>query len=235
MHSLISIIDMVLTGKENYREWYRNIKSTLIFNDLWKGICEVVALPRDNKITEEEVKSEEESSVLKKKSSRPRIKPIIMTTNKECQIWEDKDQKAYAVIFATLSEEVSRHIPSISDSYGAFKRLNELYDTHYELELIQLMLNLFNLELKNDDLVALASEITAVMHDIEAIRTKIDLHFRAFIKPLYLTYSHYLELSQAGDQMKSMTFEKLANKVVDRKKAFGKKPTPSIGETIYLS
>ena len=42
MHSRITIIDIVLTGKDNYREWYRKIKSTLIFNDLWNGICEVV-------------------------------------------------------------------------------------------------------------------------------------------------------------------------------------------------
>jgi hypothetical protein len=33
MHSLISIVGMVLTDKENYREWYRKIKSTLIFNE----------------------------------------------------------------------------------------------------------------------------------------------------------------------------------------------------------
>jgi len=40
MHSLISIVNVVLTDKENYREWYRKIKSTLIFNDMWIGICE---------------------------------------------------------------------------------------------------------------------------------------------------------------------------------------------------
>jgi hypothetical protein len=40
MHSLISIIGLVLSGKENYREWYRKIKSTLIFNDPWHVIWE---------------------------------------------------------------------------------------------------------------------------------------------------------------------------------------------------
>jgi len=43
----------VLTGKENYREWYRKIKSTQIFNDLGNGICEAASVP-DNKITKEE-------------------------------------------------------------------------------------------------------------------------------------------------------------------------------------
>jgi hypothetical protein len=62
MHSLISIVDVVLTGKENYREWYRKIKSTLIFNDLWKGICEAKEVPQSSKTTEEDAKSEEEEA-----------------------------------------------------------------------------------------------------------------------------------------------------------------------------
>ena len=40
MHSLISIVSVVLSGKENYQEWFRKIKNTLIFNDLWDDICE---------------------------------------------------------------------------------------------------------------------------------------------------------------------------------------------------
>jgi hypothetical protein len=42
MHSLITIVGVVLTSKENDKEWYRKIKSTLIFNDLWNGICETI-------------------------------------------------------------------------------------------------------------------------------------------------------------------------------------------------
>jgi hypothetical protein len=34
---------------------------------------------------------------------------------------------------------VSYHIASINDSYNTLKILNDLYDTQYELELIQLM------------------------------------------------------------------------------------------------
>jgi hypothetical protein len=97
------------------------------------------------------------------------------------------------------------------------------------------MLKLFNLELKNDDPTALASEITTIMHDIEATRAKIDLPLTTFIKALYPTYSHYLESLQASNQMKSMTFQKLVKKVVDNEKAFGKNPTPSTGENVYLA
>jgi hypothetical protein len=60
------------------------------------------------------------------------------------------------VISATISEEMRHHIASISDSYNVLKRFNDLYDTHYELELIQLMVKLFNLELNNNDPMALA-------------------------------------------------------------------------------
>jgi hypothetical protein len=52
------------------------------------------------------------------------------------------------------------------------------------------MVKLFNLELKNDDPMDLASKIKAIMHDIDAIRVKIDLPLTVFIKALYPTYSH---------------------------------------------
>ena len=72
------------------------------------------------------------------------------------------------------------------------------------------------------------------MHDIEATEANINLLLTTFIKVIYLTYSHYLELMQASNQMKSMTFQKLVKKVADREKAFGKNPTHSTGENIYL-
>ena len=39
MHSIISIVGIVLNSKENYPEWSRKIQHTLIFNELWKGVC----------------------------------------------------------------------------------------------------------------------------------------------------------------------------------------------------
>ena len=66
--------------------------------------------------------------------------------------------------------------------------------THLELELVQLLLKLFNLELNDNDTMAVAYEINAIMHEIDAISVKVDLPLTAFIKVLYPTYSHYLEL-----------------------------------------
>jgi hypothetical protein len=65
MHYLISIVGMVLTSKKNYREWYKNIKITMIFNDLWNGIYEVA--PSNE---------EEDKSKSKSKSSRATIPTV---------------------------------------------------------------------------------------------------------------------------------------------------------------
>ena len=40
MNSLISIVGVILARKGNYHEWFRKVKNTLIFNDMWGGICE---------------------------------------------------------------------------------------------------------------------------------------------------------------------------------------------------
>ena len=110
-----------------------------------------------------------------------------------------------------------------------------MYDRHLELELIQLLVKVFNLELKNDDPMDLSSEIKTIMHQIDAIRVKICIPLTTFIKALYPTYSHYLESLQASGQMKSITFDKPMEKVAKREKSFGKKSAPSTGETIYLA
>jgi hypothetical protein len=76
MHSLISIVGVVLTGKENHPKWYRKIKHTLIFNNLWNGICEVGI-----------ASEKEEQSKAQPKNSRT----TIPTSNKEHAIWKNKD------------------------------------------------------------------------------------------------------------------------------------------------
>ena len=80
------------------------------------------------------------------------------------------------------------------------------------------MVKLFNLELKNDDPMDLASEIKYIIHDIETTGVNIDLNITTFIKALYPTYSHYLESLQASGQMKSITFGEMVKKVVEHDK-----------------
>ena len=70
-----------------------------------------------------------------------------------------KYKKARALIITFVSEEVSRHLVSSKSDWEALKKLKDLYDSHSELEIIQLLMKLFNLELKDNDPIKLASEI----------------------------------------------------------------------------
>ena len=64
-------------------------------------------------------------------------------------------------------------------------KLKELYDSHSELEVVQLMIKLFSLELKNDDPLALASEVRSIMHDIKSTGADVDISLIAYVKALY--------------------------------------------------
>ena len=39
MTLIVSIVGVVLNGKENYQEWFRKLKSALVFNNLWE-VCQ---------------------------------------------------------------------------------------------------------------------------------------------------------------------------------------------------
>jgi len=74
------------------------------------------------------------------------------------------------------------------------------------------MIKWLNLELKDNDPLALAFEIRAIMHDIEDTRLKIDVPLTTFIKALYPTYSIYLESLQASGKLKEISFNSLVEK-----------------------
>lgn len=202
------MVGIVLTGKENYPEWFQMIKHTLIFNELWKGMC-----------VEEGDKD-----------------PVQPTSDKELVIWENKNKKAYALVAASVNEEVSRHISSYSTAFEALQKLKELYDSHSALEVVQLMIKLFTLELKNNDPLALASEVKSIMHDINSTKVELDIPLIAFLKALYPTYSNYLESLQENGNLKDITFDSLVKKFAEREKTFGKKKTPESSEgNVFLS
>ena len=93
MHSFVSIVGVVLIDKETYLEQSRKINHTLIFSDLWDGICDRDTSP---------------------------IKPTIDT---ELVISMIKDKKSYALIASFMSEDASCHTRSIKDSWGALKKM----------------------------------------------------------------------------------------------------------------
>ena len=86
---------VVLSGKENYPKWSWKIKHTLILNEMWRGIFEG-------------------------EGDHPLAKP---TSDKKITIWENKKCKAYALIAASINEEVSHHITPFSNAYEALSKL----------------------------------------------------------------------------------------------------------------
>ena len=91
------------------------------------------------------------------------------------------------------NEELSKHLVSSKSAWKALKKLKDLYDSHSELEIIQLLMKLFNLELKHNDPVKISYEIRDIFHDIDATIIKLDIQLITFIKALYPSYTHYLE------------------------------------------
>jgi len=140
------------------------------------------------------------------------------------------------LIAASINEEVSHHISPFSNAFETLQKLKELYESHFELEVVQLMIKLFSIELKNDDPLALASKVISIMHDIKATDVQLEIPLIALFKAVYPTYSNYLESLQANRNLKDLTFDSLVKKVTERKKYFGKKPTPqSSDEAVCLA
>lgn len=121
---------------------------------------------------------------------------------------------------------MSHDVSPLSNSFEALQKLKEIYDLHSELEVVQLMIKLFSLELKNDDPLPLASKVRSIIHDIKTIGVQIDIPLISYVKTLYLTYSKYLESLQASGNLKEITFDSLENKFAKRENDFWKKTTP---------
>ena len=206
MNTLVSLIGAFFSGKENYQEWFRKVKNTLIFNDLRDGVRE----------------GEGENAL-----EQP-------DEQKQLAIWKSKDKKTFSLISTSVSEEVSRYITQSKTTYYAIEKIKEIYDSHSELEIIQLLLKLFNLEMSDNDPLKLSSEIKAINHEIECIRVKVDFPLTSFIKSINPSYSHYLESLQASGQLKDIDFGKLVGKIAEREKVFGKKEASHISNTENL-
>ena len=79
MTSIVSVVGVVLSRKENYQEWFRNLKSALVFNDLWEVFQG------------------------KKDSDGKKIATDLLDNEKYCAIWETKDNKAYALVTTSVT------------------------------------------------------------------------------------------------------------------------------------
>ena len=91
------------------------------------------------------------------------------------------------------------------------------------MEISELRLKLFNLEVNDNDLMLVVYENREIMHKIQAFGMKPGLPLASFLKWLYPTHSNYLESLQESDKFKNLTFDILVENIVDREKIFGKK------------
>lgn len=98
--------------------------------------------------------------------------------------------------------------------------------THTTLEVVQLMIKLFSLELQNDDPLSLESQVKSIMHDIKVTNVELDISLIAFVKLVYPTYSNYLQSLQENGNLKEITFDSLVKKFAGKEKAFGKNTAP---------
>ena len=85
------------------------------------------------------------------------------------------------MVSVSVNEEVSHHISPFSNALEALQKMKELYDSHSALEVVQLMIKLFSLELQNYDTLALASEVKSIMHDIKVTNVELDIPLIAFL------------------------------------------------------
>jgi len=92
----------------------------------------------------------------------------------------------------------------------------------------------FNLEMKDNDHMDLASKIKSIMHDDSATSVKMVISITTFIKAFYPTYSHYLKSLQASDELKSLDFDSLVDKIAKCEKDFKKNIAQTTRETIVL-
>ena len=149
MHSIISIVGIILAGKENYPEWSRMIKHTLIFNELWKGVC---------------VRDEDNE-------------PVQPTLDKELVIWENKNNKAYELIVASINEEVSHHISPFLNSFivESLSSLDKELSTFLAL-LVKVLSGSGKKQLKNKDKLVKLMQQPNGEYIVSLVREIVILH-----------------------------------------------------------
>ena len=78
------------------------------------------------------------------------------------------------------------------------------------------MIKLFSLELQNDDLLSLASEVKSIIDDIKVTNIEVDILVIVFVTTFYPTYSNYLDSLQANGNLKEIKFDSVMNKFAKR-------------------
>eukprot|EP00253_Pinus_taeda_P027792 PITA_27792 len=159
-----------LEGTKSYKTWHRLIESTLIYNELWQGICDGDVKP--NKPTD--------ATALAK--------------------WEINNAKALALIKSSVNDEMYVHIENAIDAWTALKTFKDLFDTQPESKKVDLQLKLLQQKLtEGGDVLEYISRLKNIRKEIITVGfPAIDDSFMVtiVIAGLPSSYTHFLETLQ---------------------------------------
>lgn len=196
-----------LEGTKSYKTWHRLLESTLIYNELWQGICDGDVKP--NKPTDAD----------------PMAK------------WEIKNAKALALIKSSVNDEMYVHIENATDAWTALKTFKDLFDTQPKSKKVDLQLKLLQQKLIEDgDILEYLSRLKNIKQEIiNAGFPAIDDSFMVtiVIAGLPSSYTHFLETLQVTGKLEKLKFDELCEMLSQHDKTFGKKK--KVGEDVFLT
>eukprot|EP00253_Pinus_taeda_P034497 PITA_34497 len=196
-----------LEGTKSYKTWHRLIESTLIYNELWQGICDGDVKP--NKPTD--------AAALGK--------------------WEVKNAKALALIKSSVNDEMYVHIENATDAWSALKNFKDLFDTQPESKKVDLQLKLLQQKLtKGGDVLECISRLKNIRQEIindgfPAINDSFMVTI--VIAGLPSSYTHFLETLQLTGKLEKLKFDELCEMLTQHDKTFGNKT--KVGEDVFLT
>jgi HD superfamily phosphohydrolase len=183
-----------LEGTKSYKTWKRLIESTLIYNELWRDICNEDTKP--NKPTD--------AATLAK--------------------WEVKNAKALALIKSSVNDEMYVHIENTIDAWSALKFFKDLFDTQPESKKVDLQLKLLQQKLtEGGDVHEYISRLKNIKQEILNVGFQaVDDSFMTTILIVGLpsSYTHFLETLQVTGKLDKLTFDELSEMLSQHNKTF---------------
>lgn len=185
---------------------HRLIESTLIYNELWQGIC-------DGDI----------------KLNKPTDAAALTK-------WEVKNAKALAPVKSSINDEMYVHIENATYAWSALKNFNDLFDTQPKSNKVDLQLKLLQQKLtEGGDVLEDISRLKNITQEIiNAGFPAIDDSFMVtiVIAGLPSSYTHFLETLQLTEKLEKLKFDELCEMLTQHDKNFSKKK--KVGEDVFF-
>jgi hypothetical protein len=185
-----------LDGPKNYKTWSRHMHNTLVYNELWRDICDGNTAP---------------------------TKPTDATSLAK---WNLKDEKALAFLCSSVTEQMFVHIENSKDTWSAWNLLKKLFDTPVASQRVDLQMKLLKQRLAdNGDVLEYISRIKNIhLEIIKGDFSKLEDSFLVsiVINGLPPSYKHFLETLQITDKLSTITFDSLSELLAQHSKTFGK-------------